>query len=33
MHPLGAFRNPKGFAGDVGFDQPASDRLGAMCHS
>lgn len=27
---LGTFRNPKGFEGDVGFDQPASDRLGAM---
>ena len=27
---LGTFRNPKGFAGDVGFDDPASGRLGAM---
>jgi len=27
---FGTFRNPKGFAGDVGFDQPASGRLGAM---
>lgn len=27
---FGTFRNPKGFAGDVGFDQPASGRFGAM---
>src|SRR3954452_9058758 len=27
---FGTFRNPKGFEGDVGFDQPASDRWGAM---
>jgi len=27
---LGTFRNPKDFAADAGFDQPASGRLGAM---
>ena len=27
---FGTFRNPKDFADDVGFDQPASGRLGAM---
>src|SRR4051812_11603026 len=27
---FGTFRNPKGFEGEVGFDQPATDRLGAM---
>ena len=27
---FGTFRNPGGFEGDVGFDKPATDRLGAM---
>jgi sterol desaturase/sphingolipid hydroxylase (fatty acid hydroxylase superfamily) len=27
---FGSFRNPAGFEGDVGFDQPATKRLGAM---
>jgi sterol desaturase/sphingolipid hydroxylase (fatty acid hydroxylase superfamily) len=27
---FGTFRNPKSFAGEAGFDQPASGRLGAM---
>ena len=27
---FGTFRNPDGFAGDVGFEKPATDRFGAM---
>ena len=27
---FGTFRNPAGFEGPVGFDTPATDRLGAM---
>jgi hypothetical protein len=27
---FGTFRNPAGFEGEVGFDQPATKRLGAM---
>ena len=27
---FGTFRNPAGFEGAVGFDQPATERFGAM---
>jgi sterol desaturase/sphingolipid hydroxylase (fatty acid hydroxylase superfamily) len=27
---FGTYRNPRRFKGDVGFDKPATDRLGAM---